>query len=228
MTEITALVTGGNRGIGQAIVQGLARKEGFKVLLGSRSPEKGRAATLHMDGNVVPVELDLGNRELLKEQVKAILDAHGPIQVLVNNGAILEEGTTLTVTDEAFDRSLRVNAVAPLEMIRLLLPGMQAGGYGRIVNVASNWGSFGDGLEGPIAYSTSKAALNAITMIAARDMPEGVKINSMCPGWVRTGMGGMNAVRSPEEGADTALWLATLPADGPSGGFFRDRQPYQW
>jgi NAD(P)-dependent dehydrogenase (short-subunit alcohol dehydrogenase family) len=228
MKKKLALVTGANRGVGEAIVRGLAAIDNFKVLLGSRSLEKGRAAASHMDGEVIPVELDLGSRELLKHQMEAILAAHGPIDVLVNNGAILEEGTTLTVTDEAFDKSLRVNTVAPLELIRMVLPGMAANGYGRIVNITSNWGSFDAGLGGPIAYSTSKAALNAITMIAARDMPQGVKINSMCPGWVRTRMGGMNAERSPDEATDTALWLATLPDDGPSGGFFRDRKRYPW
>ena len=101
-------------------------------------------------------------------------------------------------------------------------------GYGRIVNVSSGWGSFAEGLTGPAAYSITKAALNALTVTLARELPPNVKVNSICPGWVRTRMGGSEATRSPEEGAETALWLATLPEDGPSGGFYRDNNLINW
>ncbi|MEX0332334.1 MAG: SDR family NAD(P)-dependent oxidoreductase [Puniceicoccaceae bacterium] len=228
MKKKIALVTGGNRGIGLAIVAGLARTNEFKVLLGSRSLEKGRAAAALLEGDIVPVELDLADRGLLEQQMEAILAEHGTIDVLINNGAIMREGTVLEVSAEAFEESLRVNSVAAFDLIRLVAPGMEAGGYGRIVNVSSGWGSFNEGLGGPIAYSVSKATLNAITMVSARDLPACIKINTMCPGWVRTEMGGMNAERSPEEGADTAIWLASLPDDGPTGGTFRDRQPIEW
>ncbi|MFO6463508.1 SDR family oxidoreductase [Jannaschia sp. KMU-145] len=106
---------------------------------------------------------------------------------------------------------------------------MTARGYGRIVNLSSGGGSFGEGLaSGHAAYAISKAALNAATVLAARGARGDVKVNAMCPGWVRTRMGGAAAPRSPAEGADTALWLATLPSDGPSGGFFRNRAPIPW
>ncbi len=96
------------------------------------------------------------------------------------------------------------------------------------MNVSSGWGSFEEGLTGPTAYSVSKAALNALTLGLAHHLGRNVKINAVCPGWVRTRMGGAAAERSPEQGADTPVWLATLPDDGPTGGFFRDRRPIQW
>ncbi|MEM8681130.1 MAG: SDR family NAD(P)-dependent oxidoreductase, partial [Planctomycetota bacterium] len=96
------------------------------------------------------------------------------------------------------------------------------------VNISSGWGSFAEGLAGPAAYSVSKAALNALTLTLSQSVPAEVKVNAVCPGWVRTDMGGPSASRSPKEGAETAVWLATLPADGPTGGFFRDRRRIAW
>ena len=123
---------------------------------------------------------------------------------------------------------MQVNFLAPLQLIRQLVPGMSTRGYGRIVNVSSGWGSFAEGLSGPAAYSISKAALNALTLSLANEVPPSVKVNSMCPGWVRTRMGGEAAPRTPEEASDTAIWLATLPDDGTSGGFYRDRKLIAW
>jgi NAD(P)-dependent dehydrogenase (short-subunit alcohol dehydrogenase family) len=144
--------------------------------------------------------------------------------ILVNNAGVLEDGNLLEVSDEKFQFSLRVNFLAPFDLIRLAAPGMIKRRYGRIVNVSSGWGSFAEGLSGPAAYSVSKAALNALTLSLSKNLPHDVKVNSMCPGWVRTRMGGEGASRSPEEGADTAIWLATLPENGPNGGYFRDRK----
>ena len=100
--------------------------------------------------------------------------------------------------------------------------------YGRVVNLSSGWGSFSEGLGGGGAYGIAKAALNALTLRAAQEVPNTIKINAMCPGWVQTRMGGAGAPRTPEVGADTAIWLATLPEDGPTGGFFRNRKPVAW
>ena len=117
---------------------------------------------------------------------------------------------------------------APLDLIRMNVPHWRDTGWGRIVNLSSGWGSFAEGLEGPGAYGIAKAALNALTRALPRDLPPGVKINAVCPGWVATRMGGAAAPLTPEEGADTALWLALLPEDGPTGGFFRRRQAIAW
>ena len=116
----------------------------------------------------------------------------------------------------------------PLRLTRSLAPNMIARGYGRIVNLSSGWGSFAEGMGGPGMYGVTKAALNALTVRLVQELPSAVKVNAMCPGWVRTRMGGEGATRSPDEGADTAVWLATLPDDGPTGGFFRDREPIEW
>jgi NAD(P)-dependent dehydrogenase (short-subunit alcohol dehydrogenase family) len=105
---------------------------------------------------------------------------------------------------------------------------MLARGYGRIVNVSSEWGSFAEGLGGPASYSLTKAALGALTVVTARSVRGDVKVNACSPGWVRTRMGGVDAALSPEEGADTIVWLATLPAKGPNGGFFRERRQIPW
>jgi NAD(P)-dependent dehydrogenase (short-subunit alcohol dehydrogenase family) len=137
-------------------------------------------------------------------------------------------GNILEIESDQLNHSFQINFFAPLELIRELVPGMNARGYGRVVNVSSGWGSFAEGLSGPAAYSITKAALNALTLSLSKDLAKNVKINSVCPGWVRTRMGGEGASRSPEEGADTAIWLATLPDDGPSGGFYRDRTSIEW
>jgi NAD(P)-dependent dehydrogenase (short-subunit alcohol dehydrogenase family) len=224
----TALVTGANRGIGLAISAGLNRLGGIKVLVGSRRTEDGENAVKALGGNTVPVPLDLSKSEDLERQVRNIVDVHGSIDILVNNAGVLEPGNILEIESDQLNHSLQVNFLAPLALIRELVPGMNARRYGRIVNVSSGWGSFAEGLSGPAAYSISKAALNALTLSLSKDLPKNVKINSMCPGWVRTRMGGEAAPHTPEEGADTAIWLATLPDDGPSGGFYRDRRLIEW
>lgn len=223
-----ALVTGANRGIGLAIVAGLAKHPDLKVLLGSRNLHEGEKAAEGIKGSVAAVELDLSDQARLKKHYAAIVAAHGEVDILINNAGVLEEGNLLEVTDEKFQSSLRVNLLAAFDLIRLAAPGMVERGYGRIVNVSSGWGSFAEGLTGPAAYSVSKAALNALTLSLAKDLPNNVKVNSMSPGWVRTRMGGEGASLSPEEGADTAIWLATLPENGPSGGFFRERKRIEW
>jgi NAD(P)-dependent dehydrogenase (short-subunit alcohol dehydrogenase family) len=125
--------------------------------------------------------------------------------------------------------TFKTNTLGPLQLIQAVVPHMKARGYGRIVNLSSGAGQLADMGGGFPAYRMSKAALNALTRIAAAELgPGDIKINAMCPGWVKTAMGGPGATRSVEKGAETAVWLATLPADGPTGGFFRDRKPIPW
>jgi NAD(P)-dependent dehydrogenase (short-subunit alcohol dehydrogenase family) len=121
------------------------------------------------------------------------------------------------------------NVYGPLLLCQALVPLMEANGLGRIVNVSSGMGQLSDMRSGNPAYRLSKTALNALTgMVAAQVRSRNILVNSMCPGWVRTDMGGLEAPRSVEQGADTAVWLATLPNEGPTGGFFRDRKPIPW
>jgi NAD(P)-dependent dehydrogenase (short-subunit alcohol dehydrogenase family) len=224
----TALVTGANRGIGFAIAAGLNELGGIKVLVGSRRAADGEDTARKLGGSAIAVPLDLSTPETLTRQIKDIVSARQAIDILVNNAGVLEAGNLLEIGSDRLNYSLQVNFLGPIELIRAFVPGMNARGYGRIVNVSSGWGSFAEGLSGPAAYSISKAALNALTVSLAKDLIKNVKVNSMCPGWVRTRMGGDAAPRTPEEGADTAIWLATLPGDGPTGGFYRDRKLIEW
>ncbi len=211
-----ALVTGGNRGIGLEIAKGLVAA-GLQVQIGVRDLDAGKAAAQEIGAEAIP--LDLSN--------PADVDLPRDITVLVNNAGLLFDGSVFDDPDR-FEATMDVSLHGPYALIRACLPAMQAAGYGRIVNVSSGWGSFTEGLGGGGAYGIGKAAMNALTVIADRDTPANIKINAMCPGWVRTRMGGPGANKSPAEGADTAIWLATLPQDGPSGGFFRNRKPIPW
>lgn len=130
---------------------------------------------------------------------------------------------------DILDATLKTNFYGPLLLCQAFVPLMKRNKYGRIVNVSSGLGQLDSLGSGYPAYELSKAALNALTLSMARELRgTNVLINAMCPGWVRTDMGGWHAPRSVEEGADTVVWLATLPDGGPQGGFFRDRQPIPW
>ena len=207
-----ALVTGGNRGIGAAIADGLAA-QGIDVTIGVRDP--GEVSSAHRT-----MPLDLANPE-----ARHLPDT--TFDILINNAGVLYD-RPLLADPEGYQTSMAVMVDGPYDLIRQLAPAMAARGWGRIVNVSSGWGSFSEGLGGGGAYGMAKAALNGLTVLAARELPGTVKVNAMCPGWVRTRMGGAGATRSADEGADTALWLATLPDDGPTGGFFRDRKIIEW
>ena len=216
----TALVTGANRGIGRAIVAGL-KARGCAVTLAARNEEAGRQAAFEL--GVSFVRLDLSDPDSVFEAVTR----SGGYDILVNNAGVLGQASLLSPKSE-FAEAMEVMVNAPLDLIRLNLPHWRQSGWGRIVNLSSGWGAHAEGLEGPGAYGVAKAALNALTRALPRDLPPGVKINAACPGWVATRMGGAEAPLTPQQGADTPVWLALLPEDGPTGGFFRDRQPIGW
>lgn len=226
----TVLVTGANRGLGLAIARALA-EGGHPVWLGSRDGGAGEEAAdslRRLDLDVTPIEVDLMSPPTIDAAVDRIGRSDRPIDVLVNNAGVLHEKPLLDLRDTEIAESIAVHLTGPLRLVRALTPGMVARGYGRIVNVSSDWGSFAAGMGGPGLYGVTKAALNALTARLASELPPTVKANAVDPGWVRTRMGGPGATRSPEEAADTAVWLATLPEDGPTGGFFRDRKPVRW
>ena len=225
----TALVTGGNRGIGFAIAQALAEKFGYRVLIGSRNLTDGKEAAAQLNGEVSAVALDLSDKQLLAQQTDTILTTYPLIDVLINNAGIYPVGQVLEIDIDTVEEALNVHVIGPWILSQKLLPRMIQAGYGRVVNVSSGGGSFGAGLSpSHAAYGVSKAGLNALTLQLAQSVPRYIKVNAMCPGWVRTRMGGQSATRSPEQGADTAIWLATLPENGVTGGFFRDRKPIEW
>ena len=225
----TALITGGNRGIGFEACRQLARA-GLQVVLTARDPKRGEEAaeTLRDEGLDVSFEaLDVTDGGNVEACARRLSEAGTEVDVLVNNAGVYPTEGVFSVGEETFRRALEINTLGPFRTCRAFVPAMVRRGYGRVVNVSSGGGSFGEGI-GPVAYGASKAAQNALTVKVAETVRGDVKANAMCPGWVRTDMGGTGAPRSPEQAADTLVWLATLPPDGPNGGFFRDRKPIPW
>ncbi|MEM1287204.1 MAG: SDR family NAD(P)-dependent oxidoreductase [Pseudomonadota bacterium] len=222
----TALVTGGNRGIGEAIVEGLA-EAGYNVILGARDAARGQAtadAISKRTGKDIDVlAIDVASVASMDAALPKIVDR---LDVLVNNAGILPNGNMLSMPWDDIEASTNINALGPLYLSRAVIPGMASRGYGRVVNVSSGWGSLNS--LGPGAYGITKAFLNAITVKTAGEAPGSVLINAMCPGWVRTDMGGSGAMLTPQQGADTALYLAALPDGGPTGRIFRARKEIAW
>lgn len=226
----TALVTGGNRGIGLEICRGLGRA-GLAVLLGSRDPKLGEAAAAELRREKLDVRgevVDVSKAESIEGLAGRLEASKISVDVLVNNAAVYPPGTTLSMTEEAIAEAVGTNFLGPLRLCRTFIPGMVKRRYGRIVNLSSGYGSFAEGLGGPSAYCLTKAAINALTLQLSTELPAFVKVNSGCPGWVKTRMGGDEAPLTAVEGADTMVWLATLPDDGPTGGFYRERRLIPW
>jgi NAD(P)-dependent dehydrogenase (short-subunit alcohol dehydrogenase family) len=233
-----ALVTGCNRGIGLEVCRQLAQ-QGLTVIMGSRDPDKGRQAadSLRQQGLAVHEQvLDVTRAEHIEAVAGFVQEHFGRLDILVNNAGVFLDGmpgvsypSALKVDVEILRQTMEVNLYGPLRLCQTFIPGMIARDYGRIVNVSSGMGQLSDMNGCCPGYRASKTALNALTRLLADELRNtNVTINSLCPGWVRTDMGGPEATREVAEGADTIVWLATQPNGGPSGGFFRDRQPIPW
>jgi NAD(P)-dependent dehydrogenase (short-subunit alcohol dehydrogenase family) len=225
-----AVVTGANRGIGREIARQLAQRGDLTVVLTARDEKKGRAAARDLDTGFHP--LDVASERSIAALAQYIGETYGRCDVLVNNAGILADprgSRVLGSKPETYRKTLETNVLGPLMLAQALVPLMKKHRYGRIVNVSSAIGQLSDMGTGSPAYRLSKTALNALTLMLAADLAgSGILVNTMSPGWVRTDMGGSGAPRSVAEGADTAVWLATLPDNGPTGGFFKDRKPIPW
>lgn len=221
----TAVVTGGNKGIGFELCRQLAARD-VRVVLAARDEARGRAAAARLPGVEVR-QLDVTD-EASVARFAAELDA---VDILINNaGVALDKWRSALDLDLATLRAtLETNVIGAFAVTRALAPLLRASGRGRIVNVSSALGSL-HGMTGmTLAYRMSKTALNALTRVLADELrADGVLVNSACPGWVRTELGGPDAPRAVQDATDTVLWLATLPDDGPTGGFYRDRAVVPW
>jgi NAD(P)-dependent dehydrogenase (short-subunit alcohol dehydrogenase family) len=227
-----ALVTGANRGIGFEVCRQLAAR-GFIVLLTARDATKAREAanTLHDAGQVEPLVLDVADAHSIEQAAAQVTTRYGRLDVLINNAGIHYD-TWETIENAAINgtvmEAIMTNLLGPWRVCQAFLPLLRRSRAGRIVNVSSDAGSLADMGAGPPAYQVTKAALNALTRTLAGELrPAHILVNSVCPGWVATDMGGAGG-RPIAEGALGIVWAATLPDKGPTGGFFRDGKLLPW
>jgi len=235
METRVAVVTGANRGIGFEICRQLGRRGGVRVVLTARNEKEGKATAQRLRDEGLDVEsheLDVTSEQSIKTFAGWLEGACKRCDILVNNAGVMLDPRGSRVLDSRIGTwrdTLETNLIGPLALVQALASLMRKNRYGRIVNISSGQGQLSDMGAGTPAYRVSKTALNALTRTLAAELKgSGILVNSMCPGWVKTDMGGSSAPRTVEQGADTAVWLATLPDDGPSGGFFRDRKPIAW
>jgi NAD(P)-dependent dehydrogenase (short-subunit alcohol dehydrogenase family) len=233
MSERVALVTGANRGIGLETSRQLLDRGLYVAMAGrdERATERARRGLGDARANAIAVQMDVTNVDSLNAAQRTVVERFGRVDVLVNNAAVLlfEDAAVLSIPPDGFKETFDTNVFGVIEVCRAFVPSMASRGYGRVVNVSSGAGQLSNMSTYAPAYSMSKAALNAFTRIlAATYAGRGVLVNTVDPGWVRTDMGGPSAPRSVQQGADTIVWLATLPDNGPSGEFFKDRRRIAW
>lgn len=235
-----AVVTGGNRGIGAQICKELAQAE-FQVILTSRDEEKGLAVCRQLQDEGLTVayhQLDVTDDKSIEKLREFVEKDFGRCDVLVNNAGIFPDSKSASdnswpsVLESGVDTvrtAMETNVYGPMLLCQAFIPMMKEQNYGRVVNLSSGMGQLtfmGGHCPG---YRISKTSINALTRILSEETLEyNIHVNSMCPGWVKTDMGGPGATRELNEGADTAIWLSTLPDDGPRGKFFRDRKEFEW
>lgn len=222
-----ALVTGANRGLGYSTCEALAA-QGYDVVLASRDVEKGRAAASKL--GVRFCQLDVSDRGSIEKAAHYIKEEMGRLDVLINNAGIFsDKGGAFDASEDVLRKTLNTNVVGPFFLCQQMIPLMKANHYGRVVNLSSGLGQLTEMGSGNTAYRISKTALNAVTRIFSQEVHgTNILVNSVCPGWVRTDMGGASAPRSLEQGIAGILWAATLPDGGPTGGFFRDGKAIPW
>lgn len=228
----TALITGANKGIGHEVARQLAVK-GFHVFVGARNAKAGRKAAKEIaeePGNATFLEIDVADNDSVTTAAHEFSNTEDHLDVLVNNAGIIVDGddAILEISDELLRETLETNTLGALRVTRAFAQLLRKSKAPRVINVSSGSGQLTDGADGwAPAYSISKTALNGVTAQLASALPK-FAVNSVCPGWVRTDMGGENASRSVEEGSDTIVWLASEAPQDLSGKFLRDRKEIPW
>jgi NAD(P)-dependent dehydrogenase (short-subunit alcohol dehydrogenase family) len=243
-TGQVALVTGANKGIGFEVARQL-RRDGFHVFLGARSEKAGQAAVEKLNKQSHNAGSDLVTRHTSPvtflriditdpKSIRAASEEFGKqsdrLDALVNNAGILldDDKDILTTTPEIFETTLRTNTLGALLVSQAFVPFLKKSNAPRIVNVSSGGGQLSDGADGwAPAYCISKTAINGVTVQLSAALPN-FAVNSVCPGWVRTDMGGSNATRSVAEGASGIVWLAAEAPQNQTGKFWRDRKVIAW
>ncbi|QIZ75903.1 SDR family NAD(P)-dependent oxidoreductase [Ferrimonas lipolytica] len=233
MTQQVAVVTGTNRGIGRHCALQLAERD-IHVVCTARRAELALATVAEIEqrgGSATAATLEVSNQQHVENLSQLISARFGQLDILINNAAVyLDADLTLFELDDArLQQTIDANLMGPIYLCRALMPMMIDRGYGRVVNVSSGYGALNQMGPKITAYRISKAGLNALTAVLAAEVAlQNIKVNSVCPGWVRTDMGGAAADRSPEQAAADIVWAALLPNDGPSGQFLRHRQSVAW
>ena len=223
MSQPIALVTGASRGLGREVARRLA-EEGYAVLAGVRNP-----TSMEPLPGLEVLPLDVSIPDSIAAAVAAVKAQHGRLDVLVNNAGIMLDarGDVMALDADLLYRTLETNTLGPLRLSQALAPLMPPGG--RIVNVSSGGGQLSVPSTWAPAYCISKTTLNAVTVQLAEALkPKGIAVNAVCPGWVRTDLGGPEAPRSLQEGAESILWLVFEAPSDLTGGFWRDGERIAW
>jgi len=235
MTQKIAVITGSHKGLGYAIAHKLAQQENIRVVLTSRKEQDGLAAQQRLSQEHLQVDfhpLDVTSDASVQQFVTWVQQTYGRVDILVNNAGVNptmqpEESSLLTVQLETMLATLTTNVLAVARITQALMPLMQSQNYGRIVNVSTEMASLSSmGSDYyPLApsYRLSKVALNGLTALWAKELQgTNILVNAYSPGWMQTDMGGANAPFTADEGAETAVYLATLPDGGAQGKFFAE------
>jgi NAD(P)-dependent dehydrogenase (short-subunit alcohol dehydrogenase family) len=228
----TVLITGANKGIGHEVARQLAAK-GFHVFVGARNAKAGRKAAEEIAkqcGKATFLKIDVADNDSVTTAAREFSNVEDHLDVLVNNAGIIVDGddAILEISDDLLRKTLETNTLGALRVTRAFASLLRKSKAPRVINVSSGGGQLTGGADGwAPAYCISKTALNGVTVQLAAALPK-FAVNSVCPGWVRTEMGGENASRSVEEGADTIVWLASEALQDVTGKFLRDRKEIPW
>lgn len=227
-----ALVTGANRGIGYEIARQLGDK-GFHVLVGARNTDAGNRAAVSLQKSGMSaeyIEIDVSDRTSIQKAAKTVAATFIHLDVLVNNAGIMDKGKSIAdLDDDTLLDALTTNTIGPWRVTQAFIPLLLKSSHASVINMSSGLGQLSDMEDDYPAYSISKTALNAVTrQFAAALRDKHITVNSVCPGWVRTDMGGPSAPRTVDQGADTVTWLATEAPRDLTGQFLRDRKAIAW